>query len=311
MSGERAVVTALIDGYEPLAEQPIAARSDLRFICVTDDPALTSDTWEIRVVEPAFPRDPVRSARRIKILVHEYVPDCDETLFIDNAITLRERPETILDAVLADHDLALVRHSFRESLTDEFVVVADDGLDDPSRVYEQLMHYTAAYPEVLDQRPFSAGFIARRRTPVVEATMRTWFDHLLRYSRRDQLSLNVALALHGLEPTTLALDNADNPLFTSAVPDGRRGERRSGAYRAALRPPAVEIRAAEHRAKDLEARVVAAETTNAELIERLAEVQGALDAERDAAAEARTEVADTHRTISWRITAPLRALRRR
>lgn len=304
------MVTALIDGYEPLADQPVAARSDLRFICVTDDPTLTSDTWEIRVIDPAFPRDPVRSARRIKVMLHEYVPECDETLFIDNAITLRKTPESILDAVLADHDLALVRHSFRESVADEFAVVADDGLDDPSRVFEQLMHYTATHPDVLEQRPFSAGFIARRRTPEVEAAMRTWFDHLLRYSRRDQLSLNLALALHRIEPTVLALDNADNPLFTATVPAGRRGERRSGAYRAAMRPPATEVRAAERRAADLEERVVAAETMNAELIERLGEVQAALEAERAAVETARAEVEDTHRTISWRITAPLRALRR-
>lgn len=311
MTDRRAVVTALIDGYEPLAEQPVAARSDLRFICVTDDPNLTSDTWEIRVVEPAFPRDPVRSARRIKILVHEYVPECDETLFIDNAITLRERPEAILDAVLADHDLALVRHSFRATVADEFAIVADDGLDDPARVYEQYMHYSAIHPEVLEQRPFSAGFIARRRTPVVEAAMRTWYDHLLRYARRDQLSLNVALELHGVRPTVLELDNADNPLFSASSPPGRRGERRTGAYRTAMRPPAVEIRAEAQRAADLEARVVAAETMNAELIERLAEVQTAFETEHAAAEAARAEIAANHRTISWRITRPLRALRRR
>ena len=311
MADRRAVVTALIDGYEPLAEQPVAARSDLRFICVTDDPTLTSDTWEIRVIEPAFPRDPVRSARRIKILLHEYVPECDETLFIDNAIRLHELPETILDGVLADHDLALVRHSFRESVADEFAIVADDGLDDPARVYEQLMHYSSTYPEVLEQRPFSAGFIARRRTPAVETAMRTWYDHILRYARRDQLSLNVALALHGIEPMVLELDNGDNPLFRSDSPPGRRGERRTGAYRAAMRPPAVEIRAAERRADALEDRVVAAETMNAELIERLAEVQTAFEVEHAAADEARAEIAANRRTISWRITRPLRALRRR
>ncbi|MEY3361796.1 MAG: hypothetical protein RL531_1515 [Actinomycetota bacterium] len=311
MAPARAVVTALIGGYEPLSEQPVAARSDLRFICVTDDPALTSDTWEIRAVEPAFPKDPVRSARRIKALLHEYVAECDETLFIDNAITLRALPETILDGVLADHDLALVRHSSRASVADEFLVVADHGLDDPARVYEQYLHYAALHPEVLDQRPYAAGFIARRRDPGVEAAMRTWFDHQLRYSRRDQLSLNVALDRHGISPTVLELDNADNPLFSSSSPPGRRGERRTGAYRAAMRPPAIELRALEQRSADLESRVVEAETMNAGLIETLAEVQTALETERSAHAATRAEVDGTRRTISWRLTAPLRALRRR
>ena len=144
-----------------------------------------------------------------------------------------------------------------------------------------------------------------------DLAMRTWFDHQLRYSRRDQLSLNVALALHGIIPTVLELDNADNPLFTATSPPGRRGERRTGAYRTAMQPPAVEIRAARRRIADLEAEVIAAETMNAGLIETLGEVQGALEAERDAHAAVRDEVAEHHRTISWRLTAPLRALRRR
>jgi len=308
---ERAVVTALIAGYEPLSEQPVAARSDLRFICVSDDPTLTSDTWEIRVVEAAFPKDPVRSARRIKVLVHEYVPECGETLFIDNAITLRELPETILDGVLAENDLALVRHSARASVADEFLVVADDGLDDPARVYEQYMHYAALLPEVLEQRPYAAGFIARRRSGAIESAMRTWFDHVLRYSRRDQLSLNTALALHRIVPTVLELDNAENPLFASSSPPGRRGERRTGAYRTAMRPPAIEIRALEERVAELEAGVVAAETMNAELIATLAEVQTALEVERGAHAATRDEIADVRRSIPWRLTRSLRARRRR
>lgn len=55
--------TVLIGNYEPLNEQPVAADSDLPFICLTDDRALTSSTWTVVQVEPAFPMDPIRSQR--------------------------------------------------------------------------------------------------------------------------------------------------------------------------------------------------------------------------------------------------------
>lgn len=310
MPATRAVCTVLLADYEPLGAQPVAAGSDLPFICFTDDPELTSDCWEIRTIDPAFPRDAVRSARRVKALLHEYAPEFTETLFIDNAITLRARPEDILDAALADHDLAFVRHSYRESVAEEFAVVADDGLDDPARVFEQLLHYRATWPAVLDERPYAAGFIARRSTPEVVAAMRTWYDHQLRYSRRDQLSLNAALARHGLPHATLDLDNADNPWFRSAPPHGRRGERRVGEYRRALEPPEEQVRAARRTAEDARRRAERAETDLAEVIATLAGVQAAVEEAREAAARAETEVAQMQATRSWRLTAPLRRLRR-
>ena len=215
-----------------------------------------------------------------------------------------------LDAALADHDLALVRHSYRETVAEEFAVVADDGLDDPARVFEQLLHYRATWPAVLDEHPYSAGFIARRTTPEVVAAMRTWYDHQLRYSRRDQLSLNAALARHGLPHATLDLDNADNPWFRCEPPHGRRGERRVGEYRRALEPPEEQVRAARRTAEDARRRAERAESDLAEVITTLAGVQAAVEEAREAAARAEAEVAEMQATRSWRLTAPLRRLRR-
>jgi redox-sensitive bicupin YhaK (pirin superfamily) len=46
------VYTTLVGGYEELNEQPIAQSSSIPFICLTDDPALTSNTWQIRRYPP-------------------------------------------------------------------------------------------------------------------------------------------------------------------------------------------------------------------------------------------------------------------
>ena len=75
-----AVYTALLGGYERLNDdQP--RDSDLPFICFTDDPRLRSTTWDVRLVEPAFPLDLVRSQRDIKLRGHASLEEFSETLY--------------------------------------------------------------------------------------------------------------------------------------------------------------------------------------------------------------------------------------
>ncbi len=51
----------------------------------------------------------------------------------------------------------------------------------------------------------------RHHDPAVVTAMETWFAHVLRYSRRDQLSLWVALRHAALEPHVHELDNFESP----------------------------------------------------------------------------------------------------
>ncbi len=80
----RVVYTCIMGGYEALMEQPVAADSGTDFVCITDDPTLRSEKWQIRTVESALPMDSARSSRAPKILAHRFLPDYDESLYVDN-----------------------------------------------------------------------------------------------------------------------------------------------------------------------------------------------------------------------------------
>lgn len=222
MSGRRAVYTALLGGYEELLEQPVAAQTDIPFICFTDDPALTSETWRIVLVEPMFPLDLVRSQREFKIRGHEDVAGFEETLYIDNSVLLKKAPDEILDAWLAEADYGVSLHSYRERVIDEFDEVVALNYDDAARVQEQLLHYADLYPDLIQQHPYWNGMIARRNTPEVQAAMERWFDHVLRYSRRDQLSANVTLSLSGLRVKGVELENFESDLHSWPVEVARK-----------------------------------------------------------------------------------------
>lgn len=210
MAGPRACVyTCLIGGYEALNEQPMAAASGLDFLCFTDDPTLTSASWNLVPYAPAFPLDPVRSQRIVKLSPHDVLPGYDVSLYIDNSVILTAPPEEVIARYLPEGQVAAMPgHSFRASVRDEFMEVLRMGLDDGGRVLEQLNHYLLSDPAALEAVPFWSAIILRRHhDPAVITAMRLWLAQVLRYSRRDQLSGTHALGRSGLEVARFEVDN--------------------------------------------------------------------------------------------------------
>ena len=217
----RAVFTAITGGYETLNEHPVAVETEADFICFTDDPSVVSRRWTVIFVPRWFPSDPMRSQRVVKITGHPALAAYDETLYIDNTVRLKADPCQILDEWLANHDLAIPLHSFRGTVRAEFDAVRGARFDTSERLDEQLEHYARDYPHVLSEVPHWNGMIARRRTDAVQAAMEVWLTHVLRYARRDQLSLNVALAIVGLPIERIVLDNATSQIHEWPIAVGR------------------------------------------------------------------------------------------
>lgn len=239
---ERSVVfTALLGNYERLLDQPVAKDSTADFICFTDDRSLTSTDWEVVLIDPLLPLDMVRSQRALKIRGHRRLEDYGRWLYIDNAVLLRKDPIEILDDWLSDADYAVSRHSFRDVLIDEFDAVAALQYDDAARIAEQLLHYAELYPDLLEGPVYWNGMIARRNTAAVHRMASLWFDHVLRYSRRDQLSATVAIATSGLAVRVLDENNNDSPTHQWPAGVDRKAElgiapsRRTGPMLAELR----------------------------------------------------------------------------
>lgn len=250
------VYTGLLGGYENLNEQPVASRSRLPFICLTDDPSLQSASWDCRLVAPLFPEDPVRSQRDLKIRPHLHMKDFDYSIYIDNAVILKEPPERLLEIFEPENGFLVPHHSYRESVLDEFLEVAKLGLDDSIRIFEQLNHYTLDCPDVLAQRPWWAAILVRdHRSAKVCSMSEIWASHVMRYSRRDQLSISVAFNAADLSPTPLAIDNFESDFHVWPRTVGRdrnRGPRNSNV---SFMPNVARVRHLEQQQQSLEAEI--------------------------------------------------------
>ena len=206
--GRRCVYTALVGGYERLNEQPMAIGSDIPFICFTDDPGLRSETWEVRQISCVLQHDPARSQREIKLRPHKYLPEFEASLYIDNRVLLTAPPALIFEKYFPRSGLALPGHSFRQSVADEFVAVYAYGMDEPQKFVEQLEHYLSSWPGVLDAKPFWGGIQLRdHRSEPARAVLESWLNHVLRYSRRDQVSINFVAHELGFAPDKIEIDN--------------------------------------------------------------------------------------------------------
>lgn len=285
------VYTYLIGSYDGLLPQPVAADSTADFICFTDDPSLRSDDWEMVTVDPRFPSDTVRSARFLKIVGDARLNEYDTTLCIDASVRLRQRPEDILASWLGEDDVfALAHHSYRAQILDEFDEVVRLNYDDRERVHEQLIAYSLSHPESLEARPLWTGMLARRRTPELGSAMRLWYDHVLRYSRRDQLSLPAVLQQTGLPFRALDVDNFDSEYHQWPVIETRRiAQGKAKAYTSG--PLLAELRRARREVEQLQEQFARIGVTSVEDMGRV------YDELRDQVAGGHSALDDMHRRV--------------
>lgn len=203
--------------------------SSCRFICFTDQANLKSRGWKIQVVKPIIPTDETRSSREIKIRPHRWISS-SRSLYIDPSVTLTVEPEAVWNFLMGSGKtvkFAAFLHSFRTSVRDEFAICKESGLESAFVLQEHFFVLEQSLVSTLDERPIWTGILARRHhSPEVVQAMETWWAHVLRYSRRDQLSANTALAL--LDPTSIALldhDNHISPVHTWPRASYRRPDR--------------------------------------------------------------------------------------
>lgn len=295
----RAVYTVLLGGYENFNDELQLFREDIAFICLTDNPEITSSNWKMELVKPAFPGDSIRSQRLLKIEGHPLLDAFDELLYVDNSVTITGPMEPVFEHWLGDADICFPLHSFHSTVLDEFDAVLRLERDAYDRVSEQLFHYHASHPEVLKREPIWTGFFARRNNPGVRRLCQSWFHHVARYSRRDQLSLPFVLAdvEKSVLVKTVVLDNHQSEFHRwhwTELQEARPRKLSHASHDGTL-PLLAEVTRLENQLAQEQAKTSLLSGQVAELELGLQQMEDHVEA--------------VYKTLSWRITAPLRKLR--
>ncbi|MBN1884789.1 MAG: DUF616 domain-containing protein [Candidatus Krumholzibacteriota bacterium] len=215
-----AVYTAVFGGYEGLVRQPRIEGVD--FLCFADRP-IRAHGWEVRVVE-FEEADPVRAARKRKILAHRYLSGYTTSIWMDGNYLVAGDIRGLAERALARADMAVFSHARtrsdpRDCVYDEYEAMMRMGRetgrwkDDPDVMTAQIERYRReGYPE-RHGLIFSAVLLRRHGRPDVVRTMERWWEELSRGSRRDQLSFDYAAWKEGLAVETIDGDLRNNPWF--------------------------------------------------------------------------------------------------
>jgi hypothetical protein len=204
------IYTALFGGYDRLLEQPRTDGVDL--VCFTDDPSLTSRTWEIRRLPAAAHAR--RAARAVKTSPHQHLPDHEWSIWVDARLSIRS--DQFVDRLLGaarPTGMAVMAHHQRQDLYEEAEHVYRMGFDTSPELLAQVARYRSrGLPD--GSGLFSTMAVARRHgDPAVRRLDERWHEEIESGSVRDQVALPFVTWETGLRPGVIDLDPYQNELY--------------------------------------------------------------------------------------------------
>ena len=213
------IYTALVGAKEPLNNPleilPADASSDLDldFVCITDDASLTSPVWRF-VLLPTAHLPPEKLSRRPKALPHEYFPDVAHSLYIDNTVCFKRLPQASDLATDKPYLFRAFRHARHTQLAQEAFAIAMLGYEDVGIICQQLDFY-ASRGALDDITPLTTATVLLRQHhhPALQQFGRVWWENILAFAKRDQLSFDFALRQAGAEVDYLPGITRDNPFI--------------------------------------------------------------------------------------------------
>lgn len=211
---------------DPLNPQVFGGFDNCRRVLFTDRRGVSLPGVEV-IHDPLDGLDPARASRRAKLMPHRHFPEADWSIWIDNKSRLKADPRLVLATVRAQSDAGFFAfpHFRRDCVYQEGRTVAEMGLDD-HRIIQERMHLYRAEGMPAHSGLIEGHFIIRRHhDPDLVRFGDRWFEHVLRYSRRDQISFPYLAWKLGLRyDAIIALDWKETVEFSVHDRKARRGE---------------------------------------------------------------------------------------
>ena len=186
-----AVFTAIAGGYDDLKD-PEFISDHADYFVFTDGHVPAGSVWQKRPFE-FISHDPTRTARFIKTHPHLYFQDYDWAIWMDANLQLVEAPESLLPQSGRDDTFLTWSHPLRDCVYEEGEECIRRSKDDTSGIEAQIASLRArGFPEHAGLFETSV-IVAKMNDPHVEELYKVWWAEISRWSKRDQLSLPVAV----------------------------------------------------------------------------------------------------------------------
>ncbi len=189
--GRVAVFMAISNGYDDIKEPEIVSDNADYFV-FTDGDVPEGSVWQALPFE-FVSNDPTRTARFVKTHPHLYFKEYDWAIWVDANLMLTCAPEDLLPSPSSSDKLLTWSHPLRDCVYDEGEECIKRSKDSEGII--------GGHMASLKQRNFprKAGLfetsvvVSKMGDAQVEEVFNVWWAEISRWSRRDQLSLPVAI----------------------------------------------------------------------------------------------------------------------
>ncbi|GLU04377.1 hypothetical protein SLE2022_215270 [Rubroshorea leprosula] len=156
--------------------------------------------WRVVVVRDLPFVDQRLNGKIPKMLPHRLFPQAMYSIWVDSKSQFRRDPLGVLEALLwrTNSVLAISEHGARSSVYDEAKAVVKKNKAKPEEVQVQLTQYR--HDGLPEDKRFNgkkalseASVIVRKHTPLTNLFMCLWFNEVVRFTSRDQLSFPFVL----------------------------------------------------------------------------------------------------------------------
>jgi hypothetical protein len=212
----RIVVYTAIYGNVDILKEPKVELEGCELVCFTDSKHLKSEAFDVRVY-PSIDSDPRRSAKVFKILPHWFFRDYEYSLWIDGSVIIKKGDiGALVDRYLREHNIAFFAHPDRDCVYEEAEACIAMQCDQAATIRQQMEQYRGeGYPPHTGL--VATGIVLRRHScPRVIRADEDWWEQILAFSRRDQLSFNYVAWKNGLRYATIEGRLWENDYFKVA-----------------------------------------------------------------------------------------------
>lgn len=189
-----AVVTAIFGDHDSLMPVDTAWKSAADFFVFSEKKFEALSGWQ-QVHSPYHHVDPRRKARFIKLNLPVFFQNFEWVVWVDGNVLICKDPQALIAGISdAPFDFATFRHSCRSSIIAEAAACARLGKENAIELAEQLARIDFPSREPRDKLYETMAMVLRPSSEAVQTMFTNWWGLLLKGSKRDQLSLPLAMA---------------------------------------------------------------------------------------------------------------------
>ena len=214
------VYTCITGEYDAVNDFVDYKETNIDYYLFTNNKEVVSDFWKVIYIENNG-LDNIRLARKLKILGNEILDKYEISVWIDGATYLKKTISSFInnECDMKKYSLVGFKHPSRDCIYDEAKACVIYSRDLKKIILEQVSFLKKENYPCHNGLIESAILVRRNNDTILKKTMNLWFEMILKYSYRDQLSFNYVAWHENLKFNLLNMSAFDNKYFGRNVHD--------------------------------------------------------------------------------------------